>query len=235
MNHDRSRHSNDVPLSVEAHEAERRRRFKDTALAIYDIVTNRRYRDGAHTSLESYFREVWRMSRAQVYRFMDVAHVYLVGRLFNSNKLMTIIQLYKHSFQSPIYCLFLSKALDGFETLPYREKICLTLKALGKNKEDIRTLWERTVRLSGNDTERAVSSVAQRAWNELLREGRVTGAPPPDQGTQVRDEALMEYYQSVNTQHSADGSRISDGISPVLAPPLSNGMFELVLNAESDR
>ncbi len=87
--------------------------------------------------------------------------------------------------------------------------------------------------MTGNDSERAVSSIAQRAWNELLQDGLVTGAPPPDQGSIIRDEALLEYYQSVNNRNPADTSRISEGLSPVSAQPGPNGISDSVFIDQS--
>ena len=58
-------------------ELEKNERFRKTALAVHDIVSNRIYKN-EFSSLEAYFRAKWRMSRAQVYRFMDAAYVYQV-------------------------------------------------------------------------------------------------------------------------------------------------------------
>ncbi|KAJ3024773.1 hypothetical protein HK097_006849, partial [Rhizophlyctis rosea] len=43
-------------------------------MAVHDIVTSKLYRT-KNVSLEKYFREEWKISRAQVYRFMDCAVV----------------------------------------------------------------------------------------------------------------------------------------------------------------
>ena len=63
--------------SKAAFEVEKNERFRKTALAVHEIVSRRAYKN-EYTSLEAYFRAKWRMSRAQVYRFMDAAYVYQV-------------------------------------------------------------------------------------------------------------------------------------------------------------
>ncbi|KAJ3282444.1 hypothetical protein HK104_010889, partial [Borealophlyctis nickersoniae] len=50
------------------------KRFRRTVAAVHAIVSNKLYRSKA-SSLEAYFREAWKISRAQVYRFLDCAAV----------------------------------------------------------------------------------------------------------------------------------------------------------------
>ncbi|KAJ3036168.1 hypothetical protein HDV00_003024 [Rhizophlyctis rosea] len=50
------------------------KRFRRTVSAVSAIVSNKLYRSKA-SSLEAYFREAWKISRAQVYRFLDCAWV----------------------------------------------------------------------------------------------------------------------------------------------------------------
>ncbi|KAJ3048077.1 hypothetical protein HK097_010906 [Rhizophlyctis rosea] len=50
------------------------KRFRRTVSAVHAIVSNKLYRSKA-SSLEAYFREAWKISRAQVYRFLDCAWV----------------------------------------------------------------------------------------------------------------------------------------------------------------
>ena len=63
---------------VREREALNAERFKDTALTIHRVVTQRLYRKEGYTSLQLYFQDKWNMSRAQVYRFCDAAIVYQV-------------------------------------------------------------------------------------------------------------------------------------------------------------
>ncbi|KAI3653863.1 hypothetical protein MP228_001810 [Amoeboaphelidium protococcarum] len=49
-------------------------RFKRTVMAVYEIVEQKLYKT-RHNSLETYFRSVWRISRAQVYRFYNCARI----------------------------------------------------------------------------------------------------------------------------------------------------------------
>ncbi|KAJ3376080.1 hypothetical protein GGF31_000147 [Allomyces arbusculus] len=50
----------------------KQRRFQRTVEAIFNIVQNKLYK-ARSSSLENYFRDTWRISRAQVYRFLDSA------------------------------------------------------------------------------------------------------------------------------------------------------------------
>ncbi|KAJ3352245.1 hypothetical protein GGF32_003850 [Allomyces javanicus] len=50
----------------------KQRRFQRTVEAIFNIVQNKLYK-ARSSSLENYFRDTWRISRAQVYRFLDAA------------------------------------------------------------------------------------------------------------------------------------------------------------------
>lgn len=54
--------------------AKKQNRFRRTVLAVYNIVSQKLYKRKA-SSVEVYFREAWRISRAQVYRFLDCAEV----------------------------------------------------------------------------------------------------------------------------------------------------------------
>ena len=55
-------------------------RFRKTVMAAHEIVTQKLYKAKA-PSLEAYFKSVWKISRAQVYRFLDCATVLTVGCL----------------------------------------------------------------------------------------------------------------------------------------------------------
>ena len=52
----------------------KQKRFKRTVFAVHAIVTHKLYKSKA-SSLESYFKTSWNISRAQVYRFLDSAWV----------------------------------------------------------------------------------------------------------------------------------------------------------------
>ena len=63
--------------------------FKPTVLAIYAIVEDKLYKVRFH-SLEQYFRSVWGVSRAQVYRFYNCARIlhvvcYIMTIIINYN------------------------------------------------------------------------------------------------------------------------------------------------------
>jgi len=49
-------------------------KFKRTVMAVHAIVTQKLYKSRS-SSLETYFRDSWKISRAQVYRFLDCALV----------------------------------------------------------------------------------------------------------------------------------------------------------------
>ncbi|KAI8824084.1 uncharacterized protein EV422DRAFT_305975 [Fimicolochytrium jonesii] len=51
---------------------QKQKRFKRTVTAVHSIVTHKLYKSKA-SSLETYFRDAWKISRAQVYRFLDCA------------------------------------------------------------------------------------------------------------------------------------------------------------------
>jgi hypothetical protein len=66
-----------IDLSVLRHQAgddrhKKQRRFQRTVEAVFKIVQGKLYKAKC-TSLEQYFRDHWRISRAQVYRFLDCA------------------------------------------------------------------------------------------------------------------------------------------------------------------
>ncbi|KAJ3149033.1 hypothetical protein HDU89_004035 [Geranomyces variabilis] len=50
----------------------KQKRFARTVLAVHAIVSQKLYKTKAN-SLEAYFRDAWKISRAQVYRFLDCA------------------------------------------------------------------------------------------------------------------------------------------------------------------
>ncbi|KAI8913057.1 hypothetical protein DFJ77DRAFT_466620 [Powellomyces hirtus] len=50
----------------------KQKRFARTVLAVHTIVSKKLYKTKAN-SLEAYFRDAWKISRAQVYRFLDCA------------------------------------------------------------------------------------------------------------------------------------------------------------------
>ncbi|TPX71868.1 hypothetical protein SpCBS45565_g00937 [Spizellomyces sp. 'palustris'] len=52
----------------------KQKRFKRTVMAVHAIVSHKLYKSKA-SSLEAYFRDAWKISRAQVYRFLDCAVV----------------------------------------------------------------------------------------------------------------------------------------------------------------
>lgn len=55
-------------------DARKQDRFRRTVLAVDQIVNQKLYKSKS-SSLEQYFRDVWKISRAQVYRFIDSACV----------------------------------------------------------------------------------------------------------------------------------------------------------------
>ncbi len=59
-------------------EPSRTRGFKEQAQVIHHIVSSRLYKTEGYTSLEAYFNDKWKMSRAQVYRLMDAAFIFQV-------------------------------------------------------------------------------------------------------------------------------------------------------------
>ncbi|KAI9349444.1 hypothetical protein DFJ73DRAFT_833576 [Zopfochytrium polystomum] len=54
---------------------DKQRGFRNTVMAVEVICRHKLYRERGIKSLESYFKEVWKISRAQVYRFLDCAAV----------------------------------------------------------------------------------------------------------------------------------------------------------------
>ncbi|KAJ3413348.1 hypothetical protein HDV05_008130 [Chytridiales sp. JEL 0842] len=52
----------------------KQKRFRRTVFAVQDIVNKKKYKDKS-VSLEAYFKDFWKISRAQVYRFLDCATV----------------------------------------------------------------------------------------------------------------------------------------------------------------
>ncbi|KAI9094701.1 hypothetical protein DFS34DRAFT_240023 [Phlyctochytrium arcticum] len=52
----------------------KQKRFKRTVMTVHAIVSLKLYKSKA-SSLEAYFRDAWKISRAQVYRFLDCAVV----------------------------------------------------------------------------------------------------------------------------------------------------------------
>lgn len=56
---------------------QKQERFRKTVMAAHEIVTQKLYKAKA-PSLEAYFKSVWKISRAQVYRFLDCATVLTV-------------------------------------------------------------------------------------------------------------------------------------------------------------
>ncbi|KAJ3092659.1 hypothetical protein HK102_004652 [Quaeritorhiza haematococci] len=54
--------------------AKKHRKFKRTVMAVNNIVSNKLYKERT-SSLEAYFKDYWKISRAQVYRFLDCASV----------------------------------------------------------------------------------------------------------------------------------------------------------------
>jgi uncharacterized protein (DUF433 family) len=59
----------------------KQKRFRRTVFAVQDIVNKKKYKDKA-VSLEAYFKDFWKISRAQVYRFLDCATVLKVHGFF---------------------------------------------------------------------------------------------------------------------------------------------------------
>ncbi|KAJ3123986.1 hypothetical protein HK098_001472 [Nowakowskiella sp. JEL0407] len=53
---------------------QKQNRFKRTVIAVHAIVSHKLYKSKS-SSLEAYFRDSWKISRAQVYRFLDCAVV----------------------------------------------------------------------------------------------------------------------------------------------------------------
>ncbi len=51
--------------------------FKDTVTAVHRIVQEKLYKNYS-PSLEAYFKEKWKMSRAQVYRYLDCVTIFEV-------------------------------------------------------------------------------------------------------------------------------------------------------------
>ena len=103
--------------------------------------------------------------------------------------------------------------MEGFDELPYREKICLSLKSLGKNREDIRTLWEYVLRQVRNDTDRITSTVIKGVWDHLMDQGKVTGVPPIDETESFRDRILAEHFGDTPVGRSNDSGTLTNGSS----------------------
>jgi hypothetical protein len=68
------------PSSVMSDADLKQERFRKTVMAAHEIVTQKLYKAKA-PSLEAYFKSIWKISRAQVYRFLDCATVLSVSLL----------------------------------------------------------------------------------------------------------------------------------------------------------
>eukprot|EP00833_Pecoramyces_ruminatium_P010169 jgi/Orpsp1_1/1184201/evm.model.c7180000088455.1 len=53
---------------------EKQERFRKTAMAMQEIISKKLYK-AKHSTMEQYFKEVFKLSRASVYRFVDASRV----------------------------------------------------------------------------------------------------------------------------------------------------------------
>ncbi|KAI8850278.1 hypothetical protein BC829DRAFT_164716 [Chytridium lagenaria] len=94
----------------------RRPAFISTVLSMHAIVHRKLYK-ATGLSVEVYFKNTWKVSRAQVYRLLDCASVLKQLECF------------------PI------------EQQPHRERICRTLKRLSRNTVEMHALWRTVLTL----------------------------------------------------------------------------------------
>ncbi|KNE67900.1 hypothetical protein AMAG_12617 [Allomyces macrogynus ATCC 38327] len=97
--------------------------FIESVLALHAIVTRKLYR-AAGVSLEPYFRRHFRLSRAQVYRLLDCALLYLDFADRDA-----------------------SNAIDPDRLTPYplKQRVCKTIRALAPDAGWRQQLWARTL------------------------------------------------------------------------------------------
>lgn len=81
--------------------------------------------------------------------------------------------------------------LDGFPSLPSKERFCRCLKKLAKNKADMLTLWTNTLEKANDDHDAITSNMIHDVWAELLAQNKVTGLPDPE--ARQTDEILLDY------------------------------------------
>ena len=97
--------------------------------------------------------------------------------------------------------------MEGFEELPYRERICRSLKRLAKNTDDMRKLWETVIRKSNHDIESLTSTTITSIWHTLLQSGEVTGiAEPPEK---LRESERLESRQASIDLATLEEDRLS--------------------------
>ncbi|KAJ1560696.1 hypothetical protein HK096_007572 [Nowakowskiella sp. JEL0078] len=141
-------------------------RFRRTVFAVHTIVSSKLYKSKS-TSLEAYFRDSWKISRAQVYRFLD--------------------------------CAIVLKQLDGFSILPGRERLCRSLKQFGRNKNNIRKLWNSVLIKVGPEHETITSATVSQAWGNLLASGDVTAVINPEE-VDLDPQSELTYYERDDIQ-----------------------------------
>jgi len=73
---------------------EKQERFRKTAMAMQEIISKKLYK-AKHSTMEQYFKEVFKLSRASVYRFVDasrVLNVNILYEIYNYNTSIFIIK-----------------------------------------------------------------------------------------------------------------------------------------------
>ncbi|KAJ1564568.1 hypothetical protein HK096_007357, partial [Nowakowskiella sp. JEL0078] len=78
-------------------------------------------------------------------------------------------------------CAIVLKQLDGFSILPGRERLCRTLKQLGRNRNDIRKLWDSVLSKVCQEQNSITSPTICQVWGALIANGEVTAVMSPNE------------------------------------------------------
>lgn len=133
---------------------DRSSRFKETVLAVYDIIDQKLYRD-KQQNIESYFKKYWNISRAQAYR------------LYNCGAIVKELEEFPVQPSRERYCRILKKIT---KTADDRRRLWAAVLEQIKDNEAslssnlITTVWER---LSGDK------------WDAMTMKPKVTGPVQP--------------------------------------------------------
>ncbi|KAG4092469.1 hypothetical protein H8356DRAFT_1294585 [Neocallimastix lanati (nom. inval.)] len=125
-------------------------RFRQTVMAAHTIVSQKLYKTKSQT-VESYFRDVWKISRASVYRFLDCA--------------LVLEQL---------------KDFPDWSK-PSHERLCRSLKKLTKNPVHMRYLWKKVLLKAGDNPNLITSTFIKKVWQELITSGEMPNVDENDE------------------------------------------------------
>ena len=188
------------PIPGQTHDslAQQASAYRALCYNVKRILKGREYKKQGYTSLEKYFMEKWKISRTTVYRCLDSALVFEVLLVLCCNLeagidfLLCFSMIVNHLFYSFIP-FDIIQALEGLPELPYSEKLCGILKNLGKNKRDIRLLWDDVLKVTNADLSRVSQRVVGQCWSDLVRSGKTS----PE-----REDDLEEDYSDDSTSLS---------------------------------